>query len=140
LEVPRKNGKSFIAGAVEISKFVVADEFGAEVYSGATTEKQAWEVFRPAHLRLQRSPMPVEYISIEVNAQALARPVDGCRFDSIFGNLGGGASLSCSIVDECHVHDSAALYETMLTGMGGATTSGRREHRRALPATTSAAR
>lgn len=47
-EVPRKNGKSVIAAGVGISMFVADNEFGAEVYSGATTEKQAWEVFRPA--------------------------------------------------------------------------------------------
>lgn len=39
-------------------------------------------------------------------------------FEPIIGNPGDGASPSCSIVDEYHEHDSAALYETMLTGMG----------------------
>ncbi|AZY48849.1 terminase large subunit [Bordetella avium] len=117
-EVPRKNGKSVIAAGVGISMFVADAEFGAEVYSGATTEKQAWEVFRPARLMVQRSPMLVELMGIEVNAQALARPEDGSRFEPIIGNPGDGASPSCSIVDEYHEHDSAALYETMLTGMG----------------------
>ncbi|MFG6765197.1 terminase TerL endonuclease subunit, partial [Burkholderia pseudomallei] len=36
----------------------------------------------------------------------------------IIGNPGDGASPSCAIVDEDHEHDGAALYETMLTGMG----------------------
>lgn len=117
-EVPRKNGKSVIAAGVGISMFAADNEFGAEVYSGATTEKQAWEVFRPARLMVQRSPGLVEYLGIEVNAQALARPEDGSRFEPIIGNPGDGASPSCSIVDEYHEHDSAVLYETMLTGMG----------------------
>jgi len=117
-EVPRKNGKSVIAAGVGIAMFAADNEFGAEVYSGATTEKQAWEVFRPARLMVQRSPQLVEYLGIEVNAQALTRPEDGSRFEPIIGNPGDGASPSCSIVDEYHEHDSAALYETMLTGMG----------------------
>lgn len=117
-EVPRKNGKSVIGAGVGIGMFVADEEFGAEVYSGATTEKQAWEVFRPARLMVKRSPMLVEHLGIEVNAQNLSRPDDGSRFEPLIGNPGDGASPSCALVDEYHEHDSAALYETMLTGMG----------------------
>jgi phage terminase large subunit-like protein len=116
--VPRKNGKSVIAAGVGIGMFVLDDEFGAEVYSGATSEKQAWEVFRPAQLMVKRSPMLVDSAGIEVNASNMNKPADGSRFEPIIGNPGDGASPSCAIVDEYHEHDSAALYETMLTGMG----------------------
>nr|WP_154374601.1 terminase large subunit [Pseudoduganella rivuli] len=117
-EVNRKNGKSVIGAGVGLSMFVLDDEFGAEVYSGATTEKQAWEVFRPARLMVKRSPMLVEAAGIEVNASNLNTPADGSRFEPLIGNPGDGQSPSCSIIDEFHEHDSAALYETMLTGMG----------------------
>lgn len=117
-EVPRKNGKSVIAAGVGLSTFVADGEFGAEVYSGATTEKQAWEVFRPAKLMVQRTPMLIEAAGIQVNASNMNRPEDGARFEPIIGNPGDGASPSCAIVDEYHEHESAALYETMLTGMG----------------------
>lgn len=117
-EVSRKNGKSVIAAGVGLSMFVLDDEFGAEVYSGATTEKQAWEVFRPARLMVKRSPMLVEAAGIEVNASNMNIPEDGSRFEPLIGNPGDGASPSCAIIDEYHEHDSAALYETMLTGMG----------------------
>jgi phage terminase large subunit-like protein len=117
-EVARKNGKSVIAAGVGLSMFVLDNEFGAEVYSGATTEKQAWEVFRPARLMVKRSPMLVEAAGIEVNASNMNIPADGSRFEPLIGNPGDGASPSCAIIDEYHEHDSAALYETMLTGMG----------------------
>jgi phage terminase large subunit-like protein len=117
-EVSRKNGKSVIAAGVGISMFVLDGEFGAEVYSGATTEKQAWEVFRPARLMVKRTPMLVEAAGIEVNASNMNLPEDGSRFEPLIGNPGDGASPSCAIIDEYHEHDSAALYETMLTGMG----------------------
>jgi phage terminase large subunit-like protein len=117
-EVPRKNGKSVIGAGVGISMFVGDDEFGAEVYSGATTEKQAWEVFRPARLMVKRSPMLVEHMGIEVNAQNLSMPEDGSRFEPLIGNPGDGASPSCALVDEYHEHPTAAQYETMMTGMG----------------------
>jgi phage terminase large subunit-like protein len=117
-EVARKNGKSVIAAGVGISMFVLDNEFGAEIYSGATTEKQAWEVFRPARLMVKRSPMLIEAAGIEVNASNMNLPADGSRFEPLIGNPGDGASPSCAIIDEYHEHDSAALYETMLTGMG----------------------
>ncbi|NJA60657.1 terminase large subunit domain-containing protein, partial [Streptomyces sp. NEAU-H3] len=99
-EVPRKNGKSVVAGGVGISMFVADGEFGAEVYAGATTEKQAWEVFRPAKL-------------MDMNI-----PSDFSRFEPLIGNPGDGASPSCAIVDEYHEHPTSAQYDTMLTGMG----------------------
>lgn len=117
-EVPRKNGKSQVAAGVGVSMFVADDEFGAEVYSGATTEKQAWEVFRPARLMVKRSPMLVEHKGIEVNASNMNIPEDGSRFEPLIGNPGDGSSPSCSVIDEYHEHDSSAQYETMLTGMG----------------------
>ncbi|WP_175807752.1 terminase large subunit [Burkholderia cenocepacia] len=117
-EVPRKNGKSVIAAGVGIAMFTADDEFGAEVYCGATTERQAWEVFRPARLMVSRSPMLIEHLGIEVNAQALNRPEDGSRFEPIIGNPGDGASPSCAIKDEYHEDDTNVQYETMLTGMG----------------------
>lgn len=117
-EVNRKNGKSVVAAAVGITMFCADNEFGAEVYSGATTEKQAWEVFRPARLMIQKTPMLMEAAGIEVNASNMNRPADSSRFEPMIGNPGDGASPSCAIVDEYHEHDSDALYTTMLTGMG----------------------
>lgn len=117
-EVNRKNGKSVVAAGVGLAMFTLDNEFGAEVYSGATTEKQAWEVFRPARLMVKRSPMLVEAAGIEVNASNLNKPADGSRFEPIIGNPGDGASPSCTIVDEYHEHESDSLYTTMLTGMG----------------------
>lgn len=117
-EVNRKNGKSVVAAGVGLVMFAMDNEFGAEVYSGATTEKQAWEVFRPARLMVKRSPLLIEAAGIEVNASNLNKPGDGSRFEPLIGNPGDGASPSCSIVDEYHEHDSDTLYTTMLTGMG----------------------
>ncbi|MDE1496914.1 terminase large subunit [Xenorhabdus bovienii] len=117
-EIPRKNGKSAISAGVALYCFTCDDEFGAEVYSGATTEKQAWEVFRPARLMCKRTSMLLEAFGIEVNAANMNRPADGARFEPLIGNPGDGQSPSCAIVDEYHEHDTDDLYTTMLTGMG----------------------
>ncbi|MBF4259697.1 terminase large subunit, partial [Vibrio anguillarum] len=117
-EVNRKNGKSAIAAGIGLSCFTQDREFGAEVYSGATTEKQAWEVFRPARLMVKRTPLLADAAGIEVNASNLNIPADGARFEPIIGNPGDGASPSCALIDEYHEHESDNLYATMLTGMG----------------------
>lgn len=117
-EVPRKNGKSLDAATVGLFMLSADDEFGAEVYSGATTEKQAWEVFRPARLMALRTPEFMEAYGIDVNASNLSRIEDGSRFEPLIGKPGDGSSPSCAIVDEFHEHDSPELYDTMMTGMG----------------------
>ncbi len=117
-EIPRKNGKSAISAGVALYCFAADNEFGAEVYSGATTEKQAWEVFRPARLMAKRTPFLLERWGIEVNASNLSIPADGARFEPLIGNPGDGQSPSCAVVDEYHEHDADDLYTTMVTGMG----------------------
>ena len=116
--VPRKNGKSIIGGGVGAYMFVADGEFGAEVYSGATTEKQAWEVFRPAKLMIERTPELRDHYGVEVNASNMCRLEDGSRFEPVIGKPGDGSSPSCAIVDEYHEHQDSTLFDTMETGMG----------------------
>jgi phage terminase large subunit-like protein len=116
--VPRKNGKSIIAAGAGLYMFCMDGEPGAEVYSGATTEDQAWEVFRPARLMALRSPQLTSALGIEVNAKSLVRHGDQSRFETITGDPGDGQSPSCSIHDEYHEHDDDGQVETMITGMG----------------------
>ena len=117
LKIPRKNGKSLLAAAIGIAMFVFDNEFGAEVYSGATTEKQAWEVFQPAKLICQRTPALCQKYGIEVNAKNLCVLANGSKFEPIIGNPGDGSSPSCSIHDEYHEHDTDDQVETMETGI-----------------------
>jgi phage terminase large subunit-like protein len=116
--VPRKNGKSDVAARVGNAMLTADDEYGAEVYSGATTEKQAWEVFRPARLMALKQDEFRAHYGVEVNAKSIVIPRNGSRFEPIIGDPGDGASPSCAIVDEYHEHDTDRLYDTMETGMG----------------------
>lgn len=118
LKIPRKNGKSVLAAIIAIKMFGFDGEFGAEVYSGATTEKQAWEVFRPAKLMIERSPELKEYLGVEVWAKSILLPEDGSRIEPVIGKPGDGSSPSCAIADEFHEHETPDLIDTMETGMG----------------------
>lgn len=116
--VPRKNGKSIIGGGLGVYMFTADGEFGAEVYSGATTEKQAWEVFRPAKQMIERTPELRDHFGVEVNASNMVRLDDGSRMEPVIGKPGDGSSPSCAIVDEYHEHQDSTLFDTMETGMG----------------------
>lgn len=116
--VPRKNGKSIIAAGVGNYMFAADGEAGAEVYSGASTEQQAWEVFGPARQMVLKTPDLQAAAGIEVNAKTLARPVDLSKFAPVIGKPGDGSSPHCAIIDEYHEHATSDQYDTMLTGMG----------------------
>lgn len=118
LYVPRKNAKSTLASVIGNYMLAVDDEFGAEVYSGATSQDQAMEVFRPAALMARATPRFLQRFGVVVNASNLAVIEKNSKFEPVIGKPGDGASPSCAIVDEYHEHKTPELYETMQTGMG----------------------
>ena len=98
--------------------FAADGEFGSEVYSGATSEKQAWEVFRPARQMVERTAELAQAFGITVGKQTLFIAANGSRFEPVIGRPGDGASVHCGIVDEYHEHDNDDLFDTLRTGMG----------------------
>lgn len=118
VEVPRKNAKSTLTAAVANYMLVADGEHGAEVYSGATTEKQAWEVFGPARLMANGTPELLEHFGVNVGAKNLHVVNTASKFEPIIGKPGDGASPSFSVTDEYHEHGDSSQYDTMVTGMG----------------------
>ena len=118
IEVPRKNGKTFWLAGIGLGMLTIEREHGAEVYCGATSEQQAWEVFRPAKQIAERMPDLRRKFGVEVNAKTLVRLSDMSRFAPVIGNPGDGASPSCGIADEFHEHKNSDLVDTFVTGMG----------------------
>ncbi|TVS18953.1 MAG: terminase large subunit [Gammaproteobacteria bacterium] len=118
VEVPRKNAKSTLTAALGLKAFAADDEFGAEVYSGAGSEKQAWEVFGPARLMAKNTTAFRDHYGVHVGAKALSILGRASKFEPIIGKPGDGASPSFSITDEYHEHATAEQYDTMVTGMG----------------------
>lgn len=122
-EVPRKNGKSLRLAARGLYLFAADGEAGAEVYSGATTEKQAYEIFRPAWQMAQKSAGLRDRFGIEQsgnpkNPGPMYVVEDMSKFEPVIGKPGDGASPHAALIDEYHEHDTDALVDTMQTGMG----------------------
>lgn len=118
LYVPRKNGKSALAAGIGLYCLSADGEYGAEVYSGATTERQAWEVFRPAKIMSQKTPAFCQKFGVTIAAKSINVDHLNSRFEAVVGKPGDGSSPSVGIVDEYHEHKDDTLFDTFLTGMG----------------------
>jgi phage terminase large subunit-like protein len=116
--VPRKNGKSVLTSGVGIYMLGFDNEEGAEIYCNATTEKQAWEVFKPAKLMVENTPELKQAKGIVCNASNLNIPATASKFEPVIGKPGDGASPSMGICDEYHEHQTPDAHDTLLTGMG----------------------
>lgn len=117
IKIPRKNGKSTIAAIIGLYMLVADGEAGAEVYAGATTERQALEVFTPAQVMVQKSPDFQAYFGVLAGARSITQLKTNSSFKTIIGKPGDGASPHCAITDEYHEHPSDDQVDTMRTGM-----------------------
>jgi phage terminase large subunit-like protein len=122
-EEPRKNGKSLRLAARGLYLFAADGEAGAEVYSGATTEKQAHEVYRPAWQMVQKLPALRDRFGIEQsgnpkNPGPMFVMEDMSKFEPMIGKPGDGSSPHAALVDEYHEHDTDQMVDAMQTGMG----------------------
>src|SRR5690606_23734386 len=69
--LPRKAGKAELAARIALYMLAADGEHGAEVYSGATTERQAMEVFRPALQMAQSTPAFLAHYSVTAFKQSI---------------------------------------------------------------------
>jgi phage terminase large subunit-like protein len=117
--VARKNGKSCFVAGLGLWLFAKDDEPGAEVYCGASTQAQAWEVFGPARQMCVSEPRLQADLGIEVNAKSLVRQYGGAlaKFEPVIGKPGDGSSPHAAIIDEFHEHQTSEQFDTFKTGM-----------------------
>jgi len=121
--LPRKQGKSVDGADTGLYMLVADNELGAEIYSGASTERQALEVFRPAWQMVEMMPEFREHFGISLsgtpkNPTSIYKLSDLSRFELVIGKPPDGASPSCAIIDEYHQHATSEQRDAMRTGMG----------------------
>lgn len=121
--IPRKSGKSVLGAVIGLYMFAADKELGAEVYAAATSEAQAYEVFRPAWMMVSTSPDMKKYFNIELGGTAknpgnIYSLSTASRFETVIGKPGDGSSPHCWILDEFHEAKTDESYDTGKTGMG----------------------
>lgn len=117
-ELPRKNGKTTVAGAVAIYMMAADREAGAQVIAAATTKDQAGFCFRPVKQLAERSPLLKKHM--RAYSTKIVHPRSGSTFQAIssIADAQHGANVSSAVIDEVHLHQSADLIEAIETGTG----------------------
>lgn len=125
IEVPRKNGKSFITSAIAIYMLVADGEAGAEVYSAATTREQARIVFQSAQQMVRKSPQLRAKYGIQVNAHNIHIESTASKFESLSaeGSTLDGLNIHFASNDELHAHKNRQVYDVLETATGSRTQS-----------------
>lgn len=118
VDVPRKNGKTTLAGGIGIYLTAGDGEAGAQVVAAATTRDQAHFAFDPVKFLAERAP------GLRGKVKALSSSITHPRTGSVFHVVSSsadaqhGANIHGAIIDELHLHKKPDLVEAIETGTG----------------------
>ncbi|MFF2651480.1 terminase large subunit [Streptomyces sp. NPDC058045] len=118
VDVPRKNGKTTLAGGIALYMMAADGEPGAQVITAAVTKEQAGLLFKPVRAIVEKSPalnrvmQPFASVILHPKTDSYFKPV------SSLAGAQHGLNLHAGIVDELHEHKSPELVETIESGTG----------------------
>lgn len=118
MDVPRKNGKTTIAGGAALYLTGADGEQGAQVLAVAASQQQAGFCFNPVKAIVDGTP------GLRTHFKTYARKIVHQRTSSYFqvvasvGDLLHGANVHGAVVDELHVHKTPDVVDAVETGTG----------------------
>jgi phage terminase large subunit-like protein len=117
VQMPRKNGKSFLAACIGLYALVGDGEEGAEVYCAAGDEAQARVVWNLAKRIVEVGPLAGV---VQIYADQLVHADSGSVMVPLSSDadLRQGLNPSLTIFDEVHVQPNADLWEAYDEAMG----------------------
>lgn len=121
VDVPRKNGKTTLAGGIATFLMAADGEAGAQVYAVASGKDQARYCFDPVKQIAEQSPALRPYV--KALQHRIVHQPSGSYF-AVVGKLADvlhGANIHGAVVDELHIHRSPDLVEAVETGTGSRT-------------------
>jgi len=118
VDLPRKNGKTTLAGGIALYMTAADGEQGAQVLAAATTKEQAQFVFEPMRKLVFKSPGLRRYL--KATKGSISHSLSGSYFKPIAsaGDAQHGADIHAGIVDELHLHKTPDLIDALETGTG----------------------
>lgn len=120
IEVPRKNAKSTLAAGIGLYMLTEDGEPGPEVYSAATTHKQALAIFDTARAMARRQMAFQEKHDIVVQRNDISVWGTLGKFQALHsqGETLDGLNGYCILIDELHAHKTRSVYDVLETSMG----------------------
>jgi phage terminase large subunit-like protein len=121
VDLPRKNGKTTLAGGIALYMTGADGEAGAQVLAAATTKEQAAFVFEPQRQLVMKSPGLRAYL--KPFQRKIVHAASGSYFQPIAnaGDAQHGADIHAAIIDELHLHKTMELLDALETGTGSRT-------------------
>jgi len=118
IDMPRKNGKTTIAGGVALYLTAADGEAGAQVLAVAASKDQAGFCFNPIKVLAQKSPDLQPHV--KPYATKIVHPASGSYFQVVasVGDLIHGANVHGAVIDELHVHKTRDVVDAVETGTG----------------------
>jgi phage terminase large subunit-like protein len=118
VDLPRKNGKTTLAGGVGMYLTAADGEMGAQVVAAATTREQAGFAFNPIKQLAEGAPGLRRHV--KAYAGKVVHPATASYFQPVanVGDAQHGADLHGAIIDELHLHKTKDLIEALTTGTG----------------------
>lgn len=126
VEVPRGNGKSFMASALNLWMLTMDGEQGPQVYSAATSQKQARVVFDKSLEMLKSQPKFMRYLGCNARTHDIlfSKKKNGRTTKGIYKALASnghkldGLNIHCAVIDELHAISNRLTYDKLVTGAG----------------------
>ncbi len=124
IEVPRKNGKSTLMGAVGLYYLSADGERGAKVYSAASSTAQARIVFDCARVmaetgRADGVPL-ADRLGLDIEQHKINTRDPAAVFQPIASQTKSkdGKNPHCALIDELHEHDKRDVWDSMASALG----------------------
>ncbi|MCK9928793.1 terminase large subunit [Frankia sp. Mgl5] len=118
VDIPRKNGKTTLAGGQALYLTGGDGEAGAQVYAAAASRDQAGYCFAPVKALTEGSPGLRRHF--RPLAARITHPRSGSYFAvvSSMADLLHGANVHAAVIDELHIHKTRDLVDALETGTG----------------------
>lgn len=118
VDLPRKNGKTTLAGGQATYMAFADGEQGAEVYALAAAKQQAKFCFDPVKTIVEKAAQLRAHV--KVLAEKIVHPRTGSYFQvvSSLADLIHGANPHAAVIDELHVHKTRDLVDGVESGTG----------------------
>lgn len=122
VEIAKKNGKTELAAAIAVYMFLMDDEFGAEVYIGATKRAQSkicFTAIRQMILFLRRDSEYIRQVVAEpqtwnIHTNETKSKIEPLGKDS---DSDQGINASCGIIDEYWAHPDSKVLGNLQSSM-----------------------
>lgn len=121
IDLPRKNGKTTLAGGFAVYLTGADDEQGAQVLAVAASKQQAGYCFAPVKQIVEGSRKLKPHL--KAFATKIVHPRTGSYFQVVasVGDLLHGANVHGAVIDELHVHKTRDVVDAVETGTGART-------------------